>query len=101
VSYLITSSLDIVDRRSWEAALLQHYLGRLRDHGIDAPGFDAAWYRHRREQIYGYIVFMVNGDGSQYWTEPANTVCAARFAMAVEDLETVKAIEREGGPALI
>jgi hypothetical protein len=98
VTYFLGSSLDVVDRRRWEKALLQHYLGRLVQHGVQAPAFDTAFYCYRRELIYGYIIFVTNGDGTQFWTEAANCAVAVRFAMAIEDLDTMGAIERETGP---
>ena len=91
VTYFLVSALDIVDRRRWESALLQHYLGQLADHGICPPDFDKAFYCYRRELIYGYVLFITNGDGSQFWTEAANTAVATRSAMAVEDLDSLGA----------
>jgi hypothetical protein len=87
------SSLDVVDRRRWERALLQCYLDKLTSLGIAGPSHDEAFAEYRREIVYGYVLFMINGDGTQYWTEAANTAVTVRFAMAAEDHDTLRAIE--------
>ncbi len=92
-TYFVISALDMVDRRKWELPLLQFYLGRLKEYGVTPPSFDDAFYCYSREALYGYVLFISNGDGTQFWTEAANCTTAVRFAMAVEDLDTLKAIE--------
>ena len=94
-AYFIGSSLDIVDRRRWEKPLLQHYLSRLSLYGVKGPSFDEAFICYRREIIYGYVVFFTNGDGTQFWNEPDNVAVTMRFAMAMEDLGTIEAIEQD------
>lgn len=96
VTYFLVSALDVVDRRRWESALLQHYLGRLKAHGVAAPDFDTALWCYRREILYGYVLFITNGDGVQYFTESANAAIAVRFAMAADDWDTLGAIDSDG-----
>jgi hypothetical protein len=93
VTYCLVSSLDVVDRRRWERALLQHYLDKLVSLGIAVPTQDEAFEEYRREIIDGYVLFIINGDGTQYWTEAANCAVTVRFAMAAEDHGTLTAIE--------
>ncbi|MBV9511671.1 MAG: phosphotransferase [Caulobacteraceae bacterium] len=88
VSYFMTAGLDLVDRRRWEGALLQHYLAALRAHGIEPPGFDEAWAAYRRDLVWGLLIWMLNG--SEFQTESNNTAAATRFAMAVVDHDTFK-----------
>lgn len=95
VTYFLGTSLDVVDRRRWEGPLLQHYLMRLRSYGIVPPSFDEAFHEYRREMLYGYVIFVTNGDGTQYWSEANNAAVATRFGMALEDLDTLALIERE------
>lgn len=95
VTYFLISSLDIADRRRWQGALLQHYLEALERLGVTMPGFNAAWDEYRREIIYGYVLFMTNGDGTQYWNEPDNAAVVNRYAAAMEDLGTLELIERD------
>jgi hypothetical protein len=86
VSYFLIAGLDLVDRRRWEAALLQHYLHCLAREGIDIPAFDAAWAAYRRDVIWGLLIWMLNS--SQFQTEANNTASATRFAMAMIDHDT-------------
>lgn len=95
VTYFLVSSLDVVDRRRWEGALIQHYLDRLSELSITPPAFDAALDCYRREILYGYVLFITNGDGVQYFTEAANAAIAVRFAMAAEDWGTLALIEQD------
>ena len=94
-TYFLVSALDVVDRRKWEQALLQFYLGRLKEYGVAAsPSFDEAFYCYQRDALYGYVIFVTNGDGTQFWTEAANSTAAMRFAMACEDHDSLALIER-------
>ncbi len=86
VTYFIVSALDLVDRRRWEAALLQYYLSRLAAYGAAAPSFDAAYDAYRRDVVWGLLIWMLNG--SHFQTEANNTAAATRFAMAMIDHET-------------
>jgi Ecdysteroid kinase-like family len=95
VTYFLITSLDVVDRRNWVGALLQYYLDRLAGYGAPAPDFEAAFYCFRRELIYGYILFITNGDGQQFWSEAMNAAVTVRYAMAAEDYDMMSAIERE------
>jgi len=94
VTYFLITSLDLVDRRNWVGALLQYYLDQLASHGIEVPSYEEAFYCFRRELIYGYILFITNGDGTQFWSEAANTAVTVRYAMAAEDYDMMSAIER-------
>lgn len=86
VSYFLIAGLDLVDRRRWEGALIQHYLDSLAKEGVDAPAFDAAWTAYRRDVVWGLLIWMLNS--SQFQTEANNTAAATRFAMAMIDLDT-------------
>lgn len=90
VSYFLIAGLDLVDRRHWEGALLQHYLSCLSAEGINPPGFDAAWAAYRRDVVWGLLIWLLNG--SHFQTEANNTAAAARFAMAMIDHDTFGAL---------
>lgn len=94
VTYFITGTLDVVDRRRWEWALLKYYLDCLASHGIDAPSLDEAIACYRRELIFGYVLMIGNGESDAYWSETAITAAAVRFAMAAEDHRMLDAIEQ-------
>ena len=90
VTYFLIAGLDLVDRRRWEGALLQHYLTRLGAHGIQAPPFEAAWRSYRCDVVWGFLIWLLNG--SNFQSEANNTAAAARFAMAMCDLDTFGAL---------
>ena len=86
VSYFLIAGIDVVDRRRWEAALLQHYLHCLAQEGVDTPSFDSAWAAYRRDVVWGLLIWLLNS--SQFQTEANNTAAAVRFAMAMIDHDT-------------
>jgi aminoglycoside/choline kinase family phosphotransferase len=86
VSYFIISALDIDVRRGNERALIAHYLGELRAHGIDAPTMDAAWLAYRRYNAYGLFVKIVNPD--VFKPREINVAWMSRHVAAADDLET-------------
>lgn len=91
VSYFLAAGLDLVDRRRWEGALLQHYLDRLITYGVAPPGFDDAWDAYRRDVIWGLLIWLLNS--SSFQTEANNTAAATRFAMAMIDHRTFDLLE--------
>lgn len=91
IAYHMTGALDVADRRRWEQALIQHYLGELRRHGVDAPSFDEAMRQYRAFLLDGYIIFMVNE--SFYQPEAVNTAYTARFSAAMIDQGTLEVID--------
>lgn len=86
VAYFIIAALDLVDRRRWETALLQYYLSRLTAYGVEPPSFDEAFDAYRREVIWGFLIWLLNG--SHFQTESNNTAAATRFGMAMIDHDT-------------
>jgi hypothetical protein len=90
VSYFLIAGLDLVDRRRWQGALLQHYLTCLAGFGVAAPTFDEAWAAYRRDVVWGLTIWMMNG--SNFQSEANNTASATRFAMAMIDLDTLGAL---------
>jgi Ecdysteroid kinase-like family len=90
VSYFLTAGLDLVDRRRWEGALIEHYLSSLKALGVTPPSFDEAWAAYRRDVVWGLLIWMLNG--SQFQTEANNTAAATRFAMAMIDHDTFAAL---------
>ena len=94
VSYFLTMSVDVAERRANERALLRTYLDALRKAGgVEIP-FDTAWHEHRLQASYTvvatFLAFMPSyaaGDGAGL----ANALLA-RADAALEDLEVVEAI---------
>jgi hypothetical protein len=90
VSYFLIAGLDLIDRRRWESALLQHYLQCLKHEGIEPPPFDAAFAAYRRDVIWGLLIWLLNS--SRFQTEANNTAAAMRFAMAMIELDSFGAL---------
>jgi hypothetical protein len=87
VAYVVTCALSTSDRRIHEQSLLRGYLERLRAQGIpDAPGFDAAWLSYRRQVAYGILGLLCT---PEMQSEEYARIMGTRFAMAIEDLETL------------
>lgn len=94
IAYHMTGALDVMDRRRWEQALIQHYLSELRANGVDAPSFDEAMRQFGAFLLDGHIIFMVNE--SFYQPEAVNTAYTARFSAAMIDHDTFALIDRLG-----
>lgn len=90
IAYHVAVSLDLADRRRWEGALLETYLAALREAGVEAPEFDAAWQAYVRALAYGYFIFLINE--VRFQTEAVNTASVARFSAAMIDHGTKQAL---------
>ena len=82
VRFLIPT-LDTLDRRAWEKALLTGYLGDLHSLGVDVPSFEEAWLAYRAAAICPLMIWLNNS--STWQPEATNTANAARAAAAVLD----------------
>ena len=94
VSYFLTMSVDVEERRANERALLRTYLGALRRAGGARIGFDDAWKAHRLHASYTvvatFLAFMpsyASGDGVGL-----GNALLARAEAALEDLDVVAAV---------
>jgi hypothetical protein len=84
LSYFMLCALDVADRRTWERALLSHFLTRLRAYGVsDGPSFEEAWFFYRCAAFYPVMTWLNN---SAVWQpEAINTANAVRAATAALD----------------
>ena len=87
VSYHISGSLDVADRRGSEGALVQHYLDELQRCGAAAPSFADAMHQYGVFLIYGHFIWMTTEPHMQ--TESVNTANAARVSAAMLDHDTI------------
>lgn len=94
VSYFLTMSVDIEERRANERALLQTYLDALRSAGGTEISFDDAWQAHRLHASYtvvatflAYMPSYAAGDGVKL-----GDALLARANAALEDLDVVAAV---------
>jgi hypothetical protein len=90
VTYFLVSALDPVDRRRWDAALVDYYLGRLKAEGVnDPPSLDQAMADFRLQIVDGLFYWMVNPP--EWQSEANNCAVAPRFALAALDHGTFDA----------
>jgi aminoglycoside phosphotransferase (APT) family kinase protein len=94
VSYFLTMSVDVEERRGNERALLQTYLDALRSAGGSEMHLDDAWQAHRRQASYtvvatflAYMPSYAAGDGVGLGKS-----LLARAEAALGDLDVVDAI---------
>jgi hypothetical protein len=94
VSYFMTMSVDIAERRAHERDLLQGYLDALRAAGGVDITFDDAWHAHRLQASYtvvatflAYMPTYAASDGVGL----GNSLLA-RADAALEDLDVVDAV---------
>jgi hypothetical protein len=87
VSYYISASVDVADRRGWEEALVRHYLDELARHGAPAPSYDEAMRQYAIFLIYGFFVWLGTEAGHQ--AELVKTANAARVGQAMLDWDSL------------
>jgi len=90
VAYYLITSLSIEDRRRSEKTLLRQYHEALSAGCADAPTYDQLWLGYRRFALHAFCWVAV-----QESQQPLRrtTAITERAAAAVEDLETLKALE--------
>ena len=59
VGYHIGSALTTADRERSERDLLEHYLDRLRSHGVEPPAWDDAMDAYRAGLAYGFFMWAI------------------------------------------
>jgi hypothetical protein len=84
IAYFLLCSLDILDRRKWERALISHYVTRLRAYDVSQPpSQEDAWFLYRCTTFYPVVTWLNN---SGVWQpEAVNTANAVRAAVAAMD----------------
>jgi hypothetical protein len=90
VAMFIASSLDVLDRRANERALVEGHLRALERFGIDPPSFDEAWLGYRRHVLYGLWAWLLTTE--QFQNQDRLVACVFRFGTAAVDLDALDAI---------
>jgi hypothetical protein len=90
LSYFLTMSLDIDDRRGHEQDLLREYLERRTFLGGGNQSFDALWASYRAQGLYGLLVWAATPEFMQPSTVSVPYV--TRALVALDDLDTLGAI---------
>ena len=92
VTYLLVTSLDTSFRRKHERDLIDHYLERLRAHGVvSAPDREAAWLLYRQAAIWGFLIGWMICPTENYGEEILRANLD-RLTAALEDLDTFAAL---------
>jgi hypothetical protein len=88
----IVSSLDVVDRREHDQALLRHYVACLKDLGVASPPhFDEVWLGYRRHLVYSLVTWLFTTAVNQPELDLVTNIF--RFGTAALDLDTLGALE--------
>ena len=91
LAMFIGSSLDVVDRREHERALLKGYRTQLARLGVAAPDFEELWLGYRRHMIYALAIWIFTSEQMQPLAFLVKNVF--RYGMAALDLDTLGALE--------
>lgn len=92
IAYIIATSLDSDDRRAHEAELLDFYLARLGESGVEAPPARAeAELQYRRAALWGLVIGWLITPPENYGPE-ITMANIERMVAAVQDLDTLEAI---------
>lgn len=92
---IVSTALEVEDRRQWERGLLEFYLDRLRAAGGHPPGFDDAWDLYRRSLMYPLFCW-ATVLGAPSWmpdTQPTGvaTTIVERVGAAIDDTDALSA----------
>ena len=97
VSYFLTMSVDIEERRKNERELLQHYLAALQAAGGARISFDDAWKAHRLQATYtviaSFLAFMPSYQGGDGVGLGRSLIARANAALV--DLDVIDAVHAE------
>jgi Phosphotransferase enzyme family len=101
VSYFLTMSVDVDERRAHQRELLQGYLTALRAHGGVDIGFDDAWAAHRLHASYTVVATFLAYMPSYAASDGVGLGDAllARSDAALADLDVVAAVRAALLPA--
>jgi aminoglycoside/choline kinase family phosphotransferase len=90
LSYFLSMSLEIEDRRAHEEQLLRDYLDRRTSLGGGEESFDSLWASYRAQSLYGLLVWAATPEFMQPSTVTVPYV--TRALAAFDDLDTLEAI---------
>jgi aminoglycoside phosphotransferase (APT) family kinase protein len=86
VAYHLATTLEVEDRRAYEAGLLRHYLHELASSGAPAPEFDEAWDQYTSGFAYGYFLWVITRISSR----AVVLIHIPRLAAALTDHDTYR-----------
>jgi hypothetical protein len=95
-AYLLTTALEVEDRRAWESSLLEFYLERLADAGGPAIAFAPAWEAYRCGALYPYFAWTYTLGRSRlqpnFQPDVVSLTMIERIAAAITDLDSLRAV---------
>jgi hypothetical protein len=93
VSYIMSTGLEVADRRDWERALLASYIDQLAAAGGPALDPAAAWDAYRAHVPYAFLAWAFtighNSMGQAVQPEQTTRRLVERTAAAMADLESI------------
>jgi hypothetical protein len=94
--YLLTTALEVQERRAWERGLLESYLERLAAAGGPRIAWSEAWQAYRQATLYPYFAWVYTIGRSRlqprFQPEATSLVMIRRIAAAIEDLDSLGAV---------
>jgi aminoglycoside phosphotransferase (APT) family kinase protein len=95
-AYLVSTALEIEDRRAWEKDLLAFYLDRLRAAGGERIELTRAWEDYRRATLYPYFAWIYTLGRARlqpkFQPERVSLTMIRRIAAAIADLDSLGAV---------
>jgi hypothetical protein len=96
VSYIVSSALEIEDRRAWERELLDFYLEHLIAAGGEAIPPEDAWSAYRAGLFYPYFAWVYTIGRSRlqpnFQPEDVSLTMIKRISAAIDDLEALRSV---------
>jgi hypothetical protein len=96
VAYLITTALEVEDRRRFERELIDFYVERLPANGGAALTREAAWTAYRQATFYPYFAWIYTIGRSRlqpsFQPDDISLTMIERIAAAIDDLDSLGAI---------
>lgn len=96
VSYLLSTALEVEDRRAWEGELLELYVERLRAAGGGRVAMADAWLAYRQATLYPYFAWIYTLGRSRFQPrfqpDSVSLMMIARISAAIDDLESLRAV---------
>ena len=94
LTYILTTSLSIEQRRAHERDLKDFYFDELRRHGVaDLPSRDEAWLLHRQSTFWGLVVGWLTCPTANYG-RAITEENIRRLAQVMLDLEVLETVDR-------
>ncbi len=95
-AYLVTTALEVEDRRAWERDLLDFYVEQLAAAGGEAIPRERAWDAYRQATFYPYFAWVYTIGRlrlqPRFQPDEVSLVMVRRISSAIDDLESLRAV---------